>query len=227
MEPIYRLCGAHLGDHWAGLSLMRYCAATSGQRPRVVYTRDDQNFLARFQEIDALLSMDRDGDEDRTPIFTQEPYTCDVPNDTIWACPVVPTKRRWSFPPLTARTVVYQFDGVWSAAAKNPSVDEQTQVLNFLTAQGYVPVRLGRHLSLARCVQLCSIATLFVGCDSGMSHVAHSVGVPVYLLEYGLPVVGCHRQKQFVACRGARHFMQEVHQYLVLTDRLTGRSTGR
>lgn len=45
-------------------------------------------------------------------------------------------------------------------------------------------VRLGKHMSLSECCEAMASSDLFVGIDSGMSHVAHSVGVPVLIHEW-------------------------------------------
>ncbi len=210
---------SHFGDHWATLSLLRYRARLQKTRPSFSYMHGNQSFLSRLREINDALGMEKDGALDCTPLLTDQPPTVGISILDVWSCPVVPTRRRWELP-RTERTAVYQFDGVWSPE-KNPSPEEQAVVLAHLRNAGYTPIRLGKHLSVAQCVDACATALLFVGCCSGMSHLAHSVGTPVYLLEYGYPVTTCHRLKQFVLCKGAAHFARESTAYIDFIARLT------
>src|SRR5262249_11725273 len=56
-----------------------------------------------------------------------------------------------------------------------------------------------------------SQSELFVGIDSGMSHVAHSVGVPVFLKAYAeLPL--CHPNKAYVAFRDGQDLKRKLSE---------------
>ncbi len=221
-DPIYRLWNFGFGDHWASMSWLRHVAKATRRRPSLSYIQHGTDFSHRLHEIDQALAMDGDGPIDYTPMLTNGQPTQELDGFDVWSCPVVPTKLRWEFDPQS-RLVVYQFDGA-SSPDKNPSVADSDRILRHLRGQGYMTFVLGKHLSVAECVRACSRAAMFVGCCSGMSHLAHSVGVPVYLLEYGLPVITCHRQKQFVICKGADHFIGESQNYLKLTAKLRGLS---
>ncbi len=219
-DPIYRLHNFGFGDHWGSLSLLRHMAKASGRRVLLNYTQHGQDFSARIHEISDALAMEGVGLRDYTPMLTNEPATHSLEGQEVWQCPLVRTKVCWDFDPRTD-TIAYQFDGE-SAPEKNPSKEDEKRILSHIRSLGYVPQQLGKHLTVAECVYVCSRAALFVGCCSGMSHLAHSVGVPVYLLEYGLPTITCHRQKQFVICKGAGHFIAESAGYFNVIDRLRG-----
>ena len=54
---------------------------------------------------------------------------------------------------------------------------------------GLETTTLGKHLSERECVYIAADNALFVGVDSGMSHLCHSVGVPIsfWSMAYPLP----------------------------------------
>lgn len=218
-QPIYRLHNFGFGDHWASFSWLRHVAKATNTRPIVSYMQHGHNFKERSHEIDWALDMAGDDISDWRPMLTNMEPNTDLDGFDIWSCPAVPTRVRWEFCPPLQKTVVYQFDGQ-SSPEKNPSLAEQDRILSHIIALGYTPIRLGKHLSVKECVQLCSKAALFVGCSSGMQCLAQSVGVPVFILEYALPVITCARQKQFVICKGAEHFIGESRAYLALTEKL-------
>ncbi len=208
--PVYRPHNFGLGDHWATVSLCRFRGRQSGEPLRLATRSHGRDFSQRLHEIDDLLD-----DSDCGPRFIDAEPTHHFDGYHIWACPVVPTKTRWRNDPRS-RAVVYQFDGESAAESKNPPDTEREKLLAWLRNVGFETVQLGKHLSLAECVEEAANAALFVGVDSGMSHVAHSVGVPVYLYEHKLPIITCHRQKQFVIVRSADDFIAQVWPYLHL-----------
>lgn len=119
-----------------------------------------------------------------------------------WAAPVWPTKTRWtefqSHPFYTT-----QFDGI-SSPEKNPSPEDIARIGASVPLPG---ISLGKHTPIAVAVDLLANSAFFVGCDSGMSHLAHAVGTPTFILEYGLPIVTTHRNKPHIPCAGAGDFI--------------------
>lgn len=79
--------------------------------------------------------------------------------------------------------ITYQFDAVSFSNLKVPS----RTGLNYLyeAAQGYRFLRLGKHLSIKKNLDLLSKSACFIGIDSGVSQLAYSVGVPVFLMRNG------------------------------------------
>jgi len=217
-EPVYRLHNFGFGDHWGSMSLLRHMAKASGKRPLLNTFQHGVDFTARVREIDGALGMDGHGITSYRPMITSEKATHALDGADVWQCPLVRTRVQWEFNPHS-NIVVYQVDGE-SAPDKNPSAEDTAHMLTALRGSGFSVMQLGKHLSVNECVSLCAKAVLFVGCCSGMSHLAHSVGVPVYLLEYGLPVITCHRQKQFVICKGVAHFLAESKGYRNVIERL-------
>lgn len=213
---IYQLHNSGLGDHWASLSLLASMSIRTGQH--VGYTAALPAKRARAHEIIRLLDL---------PDAAYLVQYVDPPESQlrlldgfhVWSTPYYPTRLRWSSG-RDARSPGYvcaHFSGESSGDLKNPSIAEQTSILSWVARQG-----LGLHLlgnpaePLGSVVDKLASCALFVGCDSGFSHIAHSVGCPTYLLEYDLPVVTCHRHKSYVLCRGAAEFAHQADRWLDL-----------
>jgi hypothetical protein len=150
--------------------------------------------------------------------LTEDAPTQSVEGFDVWASPYFPTKLRWS----SARRhhyVCYQFDGISSGSEKNLDRRSEDLLLNVLNNSMSAPfelVRLGKHLSVAQCVRVATESAFFVGVDSGMSHLCHSVGLPMFLIENKLPVITCHRGKAYIPCKGAEDFLK--HKYPTWVD---------
>ncbi|MCK4518053.1 hypothetical protein KAT92_04710, partial [Candidatus Babeliales bacterium] len=79
--------------------------------------------------------------------------------------------------------ITYQFDAFSFSNLKAPSSTD----LNYLyeAAQGYQFLRLGKHLSITKNLERLAKSACFIGIDSGISQLAYSVGVPVFLMRNG------------------------------------------
>lgn len=133
----------------------------------------------------------------------------DTPLDgfNVWAAEPWPTFKQWS-DHTAHHYFVAQFDGV-SSPEKNPPNSDiiaiGSEVSTLYAMQG---ILLGKKQTIAECVELMANAAFFVGSDSGMSHLAHCVGLPTFILEYGLPIVTTHRNKPHILCAGATDFLR-------------------
>lgn len=207
----YVLHNSGLGDHWASLNAIAHLAAHAPAETDIRYTlhqTDSREALQwRAEQILSLLDIPC-----RPLMGTLGAEFLRLDGYDVWAGPYYPTKERW-FTERVTKTACTHFSG-WSAAKdKNPSPAEQAQILAWIDAQGLDHVSLD-GISLPDMIQALSRCALFVGCDSGPSHIAHSVGCPTFLLEYKLPVVTCHRHKTYVKCEGAEHFKPQANNLL-------------
>ena len=111
----------------------------------------------------------------------------------------VPTKVRWAR--NDGRIISYQIE---TSASHRPDRFCDPWLIEDLSDQlpGYEFVELGKEHqgTMSEIVDILSKSELFVGIDSGMSHVAHSVGVPVFLKQYD-ELELCHPNKDYVAFR--------------------------
>ncbi len=126
----------------------------------------------------------------------------------MWGSPYFPTRMRWSH--RRSGIVTYQFDGRSSAHIKNPTPQEVKDFFSWTVDRGLQPVAVGSHLSMSECVRLMSISEFFVGVCSGMATLAHSVGVPTYILEYELKVAWWHGSNPITVCQGVRDLAEKV-----------------
>ncbi len=209
----YRLWNDGLGDHWASLNLI----ARLGLQDPVAYTHPSPALRERAEKILDLLDIPgqrmpvwHKAHAELTPVF-------DLDGFDVWATQYFPTKRQWS-PDRQAypfNFICAHFDGISSAADKNPPFSDRAHIALWAAQNRLSVMYLGDPAQpLDEVVGLLANCALFVGCDSGFSHIAHSVGAPTYLLEYKLPVVTCHRHKSYVLCKGAGHFTQQADNWL-------------
>ncbi len=189
-EPWHSL----FGDQWGTINMMAHRAAATG---RPVRLHSPPHLRRLHLEIIDVPQLPFESCIE----LTDEPWTVQTNGFDVWATPFCPTKDSWSFADQHPY-VTYQIDGVSSAQDKNPDAQDAELLLGMLYRSGFAPVRLGAHLSVAQCVQAVVESVFFVGVDSGMSHLCHSVGVPMFLLEYKLPVVTTHRGKAYIQCQG-------------------------
>lgn len=206
-----------LGDQWATINLSIQMAY---ERGKPVLLHSPPRLRKLHEEILAVL--DYTEFLGVCPVeLTINPPTLRLDGYNLWATEYQPTLPRWHRSAIKPVMCV-QFDGQSNAADKNPPQEEQAEILHWGLDNGLTCVGLGKHMSIAECVNDLSTCTLFVGSCSGMSHVAHSVGCPTYILEYGQPVVTCHRNKNYVLCKGAGHFIQQANNWMNYLRFLTG-----
>ncbi len=207
MPEVYNLWHGGLGDHWASICLLGRMA--DAQRETITFVSRKEHFL-RTRDILNLLDL---GEARRWMAHAIGMGTADLNGFHVWACPYFPTFDRWTQSRVRGHACIH-FDGLSSAADKNPPKEEAASIARWLIDQGLMVTPLTRDMSLAQIVGALSTCTLFVGCDSGMSHIAHSVGCPTYLLEYKLPVVTCHRHKAYVLCTGVGSFQHQASNWI-------------
>lgn len=99
--------------------------------------------------------------------------------------PYFPTKYRWNDTP--SNIISYQFDGVWNATNKNMTTDEENDVLRCCHCLGLRTVNVGGKTTIEYKIDVMSAARFHVGVESGMAHVAISVGVPCYIILNKVP----------------------------------------
>lgn len=202
---VYNLWNEGLGDHWASINLLAQMSIAQGRQVRFHskpehHSRHAQILIALEGGLARVLPQD-------------EPGTADLDGFNVWATEYLPTKRRW-YRSGVEPVVCTHFEGISAAADKNPPPADRQEIEAWAAARGLKTCALTGGMTLSEVIWRLATCTLFVGCDSGMSHIAHSVGCPTYLLEYRLPVVTCHRHKAYIRCDGAGHFTQQAANWL-------------
>lgn len=217
---IYIPWHSHFGDLWATITLLAHKGILSGKTQLLSQWQHDLN-LARMQhEIIAALGV---GSE---VLLTDEKGNTELSGHDVWAAPVVPTSRhRWRSYAEHA-TIVYQFDGRGTPDLTNPSPEDEQVLLRWLERSGFLPVRLGKHMTVDECCRQAAEAVAFIGVDSGMSHLCHSVGVPVFIYQNRLPVVTTHRGKKYTLVESVEDLLRWKWPTWVDYLRFVGHSDG-
>ncbi len=198
---IYTPWNDGLGDTIATISLLARRAHLTGRGPIHLARRNrgrlhDELFGARGVLVSTdLYSVEGDGD---TPLSGFD----------VWAAPAWPTKLRWT-EIHSHQYYTAQFDGISSAKEKNSPAADIAAIVDTLDSKYHMQgVALGADQTIARCVELLAGSAFFVGCDSGMSHLAHCVGVPTFILRDGpWQVITTHRNKPYIGCHDAADFI--------------------
>ncbi len=83
---------------------------------------------------------------------------------------------------------------------------------------GYALKRLGKPLTIHEIVTELSACALSVTVDNGIAHVAHSVGCPRVIVEFGEPLRYAHRGKRYARCRGTNAFLAFMRRFWLARD---------
>jgi Glycosyltransferase family 9 (heptosyltransferase) len=210
-QVIYRNWNTGLGDTIATLSLLDHLQRR--QHTPVYLSTQQHGFDLRPKQEEIMSLMLTYPGEPGIELVDDEPNT-DLDGYAVWAAIPFRTKLQWRFE-ARRNLVTYHFTGLSSAADKNLPMNEQQEIIDWIRAKGLVPCMLDPQLPLSRYVSLLANSMLFCGVDSGPAHLAHAVQVvPTYILEYRLPIVTCHRGKQYIKCTNAGHFIAQAENYL-------------
>jgi hypothetical protein len=221
------LTGPGFGDVWKSVQFAHYVRRTRGIVVRL-YARwhgwpgvdfsatpqVDRSALAR--EIEEVLDVS--GPLEIVGEVPLEEVTCLLGR---WPMhfPQVPTRVRWrGWAHGLHRRLAYQFDGRWSAADKNPPPEDLPRLLEW--GPGFELVRLGEPLSVRECVAAAAASDLYFGVDSGMLQLCYAVGVPVFLIGYGMSpevLFAWHGSRHAVHCADTADFLAKARLFLGLS----------
>jgi hypothetical protein len=115
--------------------------------------------------------------------------------------PYYPTKVQWT--PKYHGRICIQLDNsqVPEQCARSFKYHDRKAILEWLSDKNYII--LGKPHSVAQCAEIASKSDLFIGMDSGMSHLAHSVGLPTLLLDW-VALDRFHPKKSFYRFQNAK-----------------------
>jgi len=165
-NKIYKPCGTHLGDCWSFVSYMLLNEA------RTISDGGNSGVNKKIIEIMPLL------ESKHRPSIISDP---DVQGAGSFGHKYLRTKIKWQDGKFFNR-ICYQFDGRSNTGAKNMSKSKEKEMLECFNHLGVHATKLGSSLSLLNCVKVAAASDLFIGVESGMSHLCHSVGVPTFII---------------------------------------------
>lgn len=188
--------GWHFGDYWAATNWFLIESERLKQAINVV-------------KHDKLIEISKELDTSGTINFIQESGNRE-PQET-YTVDYLKTKLRWRPTQKLHYRICYQLDGRWKPDLTNPSKDDINKLTTFLP--NYEFIGLGLPFSVHDCVRIASQSDLFIGVSSGMSHLTHSVGTPMFLIEYKLNLDYAHRGKKFTRCFGTDDCIEKVRKF--------------
>ncbi len=200
-RPVWEPHHPHLGNLWASCNRFLSESVLAGEPALVSRWCRGQDAQGTLLQILAVL------DSPIGALVVDALPTHRIERDE-WHAPYWPTRPRWSAGPY--RQVCYQFDGKTHPHKTNPPPTDLLRLLSPWLPTGYKFTQLGLPLSIADDVQLLAHSDAFLGVDSGISHIAHSAGIPCFLLEYEEPLRLAHPNKDYVPCYGANDAIQKV-----------------
>lgn len=196
-QLIYGCHNHYLGDVWSSVCYMlannlsvisRYTAGPGGQH---------DNVGSKIKEVCSVL----EGGE-RIVLSDKLPNRRIGPQKA-WGGQYASTRKYWQGGLLGS--VCYQFDGRSDAKLKNL----KPGALELFKTIVHNPRRLGSHVSLAECMNIATESIAFVGVCSGMSHLCHSVGVPMFIIGPIGHVKRFHGTKIYTHCVSMRDFIEK------------------
>jgi hypothetical protein len=197
----------HLGNLWGSCQFVLLQSVLTGT-VQAMAPKWDEGALLR--EILTLIdSPGRVAVVDRAP--TRAPG-----GDLTWHLPYYPTHQQWR--PGLRGLITYQIDGQSRPNETNPPERERAWLASGWSPPGVRVVRLGRPMSVTDIIQHLARSDAFIGVDSGIAHLAHSVGVPRFLLQYQHPLSQAHPHKHYVTCPSVPQAM-----HLIWSDIYAGR----
>lgn len=192
--------GQNLGDHWLFLN---FCLKKSVELGGTIYINNVSRRL--FGEIVPLFDIGK-------LVIVDDVSGADVVD--LWykecLCRYLPVRSdlRWRFG--LYNRISYQIYGHGNQHLKAPRGD--AVLLQNIPGE---KVLLGGDVSVSieENVRRASRTDVFVGIDSGFAHVMHSVGLPVFLVQYGFSVNKWHRDNPYILCNGMSDAVGKVLGY--------------
>jgi len=159
------------------ITVSRYVCAGSHLVPGVPPGGEDVHKLLFSQavEIDGPLGID-------VRITKQVTTTPSRITVDVFHHPYYPTRRVWD--PGPHGKICVQTDNalIPEHCARAFKLPERKALYDWLKDKEHVV--LGKTMSVHECVEAAATSDVFIGMDSGMSHLCHSVGVPMILLDW-------------------------------------------
>jgi len=174
-----------LGDCWAFVNMLCDISIRSGKEvlsstcacPREGDAFHKSMFVGgKLEEIMSVLDLG----EARIKLV-ERGATVFTPDVTCFKHPYRPTKTRWNG---DGKLIVHQLSNNQQPeqCIRCLLPSRHDAIMDWISRRKNA--RLGLPMSMKECVTLASKAAFFIGIDSGLSHLCHSVGVPVIIYDW-------------------------------------------
>jgi ADP-heptose:LPS heptosyltransferase len=191
----------HFGDVWMSIN-----AALTYAKGKPITVKPKHNYKLAI-EIKELLR-----DADNLTILPYDGiYDISIFKPSFWV--YQKTKVQWKFGPY--KRICYQLDGARYRATQKtpPDVDRILNSIGYRNIK-IEKIKIGKPLSLSEIVQIVSKSDLFVGLDSGMSHLCYSTNIPMFLVEHNHKLSLAHKNKKFTKCIGINDTIEKINTYM-------------
>lgn len=214
---IYRPWHSNLGDQFATIQLLLH--KTTMQDGPVWLSTENGSLRPVHRALLRLIQTPWPRSIFGGLQLTDTPGNTDLEGYDVWATPYYPTRMPYQWNKRSEhKTICYQFDGASTPELKNPPPAELALLLDWIHWSGFEGVRLGLPMTIEQDLEALTNAVAFIGVDSGMSHLAHSVGTPTFILQFQLPAVTCHRGKAYILAEGVEDLIR--HKWPTHVDML-------
>ncbi|NIJ52328.1 glycosyltransferase family 9 protein [Dyadobacter arcticus] len=220
---VFTTFGGGFGDCWATASFF----ATEGKTKEVFLETVDPRILKIIAQFDTsipqIIYTRQPADvaimspSDSTYFFSQRGYQPKfiVPWRTMFARPYLPTRVTWRQQQCRKRIVYHLSPSTFGPTSCQPG--EAELLVEKLTYLKFEAIRLGDHMSLEENIKIAASSDFFIGIDSGVSHLCHSVGIPIVLIRNRLTsnyLKVTHAKKAYVEVESIPCFLNNFHKIL-------------
>jgi hypothetical protein len=211
-KEIYRPYGTALGDCWLNLNYLINLAIRKNEvlRTSLWYLNHGKK-LRRADKCKEILPLFKYSNY--IELGEWEPTEWKIPWQQLSKYPIIPTTITWS--PNNSKKICYQLDAKSKKGQAFPSKDIENELLDRI-GQNYELVKLGLGKTLKQCVEDLATCEIFVGVDSGMGHMAASVGTPIFYCQNNRDP-SCwstvHSNKTFVVGKDYLETIEHINNY--------------
>lgn len=216
---VYGTAGGGFGDCWAAASYLLTISTQVGKPTRVAQLDDRiRQILPHLDSAGSLVEVPEGIDILIASSFDAEHFS-DINNYypkrvLEWAVPLgvqyCMTTKRWECNASGKVCCQLYPRRLGDTSCANGHVKLFMEALH---SRGYRVIEIGAEIGLAQSIEEASTSEYFVGVDSGMSHVAHSVGLPVHIIRNRLPrhhLYTTHRGKRYSSYRDIPDFLDRT-----------------
>ena len=179
--PIFEVWASHLGDVWASVNwLLRF--SMEKQEP-IFVSRHVRDMGGDWHDVGYMVQTIADLLESTGKLEIVSDYGERKLQDAeIWRSFYLETKCKWRG--KQSNLCGTQWEGVSNPKGQNVTEEEAKMICSALEDIGFKHMVLGRPMSIEQIVEYLSRCRFFIGIDSGISHIAHSItGLPVFIIK--------------------------------------------
>lgn len=213
---VYETQSTHLGDCWASVNWALAESERIGKTIRLSEYSDPGGFIASGESLGYVGKMIREMeailDHHGSIEVVRELAQRKIDSDSALGSQYLPIRGGWKG--RRSKHVACQL-GAGGSPQQNLGPHEGGRIAMALHQHGFTPVKLGKPSSIAESVEAMRECCMFVGIDSGMSHIAHSMGLPVHILKANVPVSWIrwiHGNKAFNLHPTVQHFIDFLEE---------------